>query len=110
MPMRDNPFSRSTWESMSAWMRSTIPPTARHPTRISLVTAVFDVAVANQPMVSSKSRVNQEPCRAHGTRAATTPWSRQRTRTIGASRNTLTVPMSKPRQRRGPPVAERPWS
>jgi hypothetical protein len=60
----------------------------RHPIRINSVTAVFDVAVASQPIVSSKPRVNLDPCRAHGTSDATTPWVRQRTLDASASMNT----------------------
>lgn len=59
-------------------------------------------AVANQPTVSSKSRVNHDRCRAHGTWAATTPCLGQRTRVISASRYTGILPKSRPRHRRGP--------
>jgi hypothetical protein len=105
-PDAAQPARRSTWPSISAWMRVTMPPTARHPTPSSSVIAVFDVAVANQPTVSSKSRVNDEACRAHGTAAATTPCSAQRTRTILASRYTRMVPRSRLRHRRGPALED----
>jgi hypothetical protein len=46
---------------MSAWTRVTIDPTVRHPTRISSVTADFEVRTASQATVSSKARVWPAP-------------------------------------------------
>lgn len=57
---------------------------------------------ANHAQVSSKSRVNRDLARAHGTAATTTPSTRQDTRGASASSTTGTVPKSSPRHRRRP--------
>jgi len=79
-----------------------ILPTVYHETRISSQTAAFAHRVASHATCCSNSRVNHEPCLAHGTRATTTPWRLQETRGASASTNAFVVPRSSARQRRLP--------
>src|SRR4051812_47298099 len=53
-------------------------PTVRHATRISSAIGDLDACTASQQTCSSKTRVNRDACRAHGTAHTTTPWGRQR--------------------------------
>src|ERR1700691_3197618 len=90
-----------------------IRPTVYHDTRISSQTALLQQPVARHATCCSNSRVTHEPCRAHGTRATTTPWRRQDTRGASASTNAFVAPRSSARHRRLPsprsyPDARRP--
>lgn len=106
MPMRHSPSKGSASAPRSAATRVMIAPTVRHATHISAVIADFEVRTASHAVCSSKSRVNPDPWRAHGTAATTTPCSAQRTRGASASTNARIVPRSIARHRRRP----EPWS
>ncbi len=85
MPMRRTLAKRSTAAMASMLTRATMDPTLRQAMRMSWVTAVFEVLTASQATVSSKASVCPASCRAQGTAATTTPWSRQVTRGASAS-------------------------
>jgi hypothetical protein len=103
IPARLSVSSGSPWRARSSTTtRSMILPTVYHETRISSHTAAFEQRVASHATCCSNSRVNQEPCRAHGTRATTTPWRRHDTRGASASTNAFVAPRSSARHRRLP--------
>jgi hypothetical protein len=79
-----------------------ILPTVSQESRISSQIALFEQCVASQATCCSNSRVNQEPCRAQGTRATTTPCCLHATRGADASTNAFVVARSSARQRRLP--------
>lgn len=66
------PYSRSTWQAMSATTRAMMAPTVRQVICSSLVTAVLEHWVASHATVSSNARVCREPCRGQGTAATVT--------------------------------------
>src|SRR5665213_119597 len=73
--------------------------TDSQPIRISRVTCVWDICCASHAVRSSKSRVYDEPARAHGTASYTSPQPGQYSR---SSRHSIThrgAPRSRWRQR-----------
>lgn len=88
IPIRRSPASRSTCPSTSTWIRSTIPPTVRHPTGHQLGHRCLRCCCCQPADRVLETAVNLDPCRAHGTSDATTLRVRQRTRDASASMNT----------------------
>ena len=93
IPIRVSPSSGSPCRTRSsATTRSMIRPTVYQLIRISSHTAVFEQCVASHATCCSNALLKRLPCRAHATRATTTPWRRHSTRGASASMNALRRP------------------
>lgn len=78
-----------------------MPPTVCHSTRASSATALAVQRTARQATQPSKSRVNRDPRRAHGTDSTSTPCSGQETRRGLYSRKHVDLARSIARHSRG---------